>query len=417
MATKYKLVLDKPSEQAIYFPSLIPELPDSEDWEVELQFKLADVSNNNGIFGTFTDNASTYVPYMIAKTNGTISEISSGGSETSQGVGYDFTPIVTLKMSHVGGDSNNVTYDVNGIVSTEASPYGSFPDFNYLFGFVRNKEGQASYYYGADFYYLKITSPSFTETWDANFISSSGNVTTLPSSSGNRDATLPNGGTSVAYDDGTGGGTNTKPVAVIGANASINTGALFTADLSASYDDDDDTITYSTTLDIPAGSSATLSGEATATPSFTPDVDGTYTITSTVNDGTEASDEVTQVLTATTASGSVSNAGSDSVQYAGTNVSLNGSASVGSSFTWSILQAPTSSTATISNASSQNASINLSAIGLYEFQLDVDGELSRVFVRVRAVIQPRTPIASITLSGTEELGRTVTLIAEGKYNA
>lgn len=418
MATKNKLVLDKPSQQAIYFPNLIPEIPDTETWEVEVKFRLADVVNNSGLFSTFTDNTNNYMPYMILKTNGTISEFSGGGSETSQGSGYDFDQIVTLKMSHVGGDSNLVTYDVNGIVSTEASPYGTFPDFNYLFGFVRNMAGQASYYYGADFYYLKITSPNFNETWDADLIGSSGAATTLPSLSGNRDATLPNGGTVVAYDDGTGGSTNTKPVAVIGANAAINTGALFTADLSSSYDDDNDTLTYSSALTtIPDGSTATLADSTTSSPNFTPDIDGVYIITSIVDDGTEDSEVVTQTLTATTPATSISDAGSDSVQHVGANVVLNGSASVGSVFSWSIIQAPTGSSASISNASSQNASIALSTVGLYEFQLSVDGELSSVFVRVRAVIQPKTPTASIALSGTQELNGAITLTANGVYNA
>lgn len=418
MATKYKLVLDRPSEQAIYFPNLIPELPSSETWEVELKFRLAVTTYNNGLFSTFTDNASTYFPYMQAATDGTLREFTGSGTERSQGAGFDFSVLTTLKISHVGGDGSNVTYDVNGVSSTEDSLLSTFPDYNYLFGLVRNMAGQSSYYYGADFYYLKITSTSFNETWDANLIGSSGNVTTLPSLSETRDATLPNGGTVVAYDDGAGGSTNVKPVAVIGADSTINTGSLFTADLSGSYDDDNDTLTYSSALTtVPAGTTATLADSTTASPNFTADLDGTYIITSTVNDGTEDSDEVTQTLTATTPATSISNAGSDSVQYTGVSVTLNGSASVGSVFAWSILQSPSGSSASISNASSQSASITLDTVGLYEFQLDVDGELDKVFVRARNVIQSQTPIASIALSGTQELNGVITLVANGVYNA
>tara|TARA_R110002049_G_scaffold127736_5_gene284606 strand:+ start:3947 stop:5191 length:1245 start_codon:yes stop_codon:yes gene_type:complete len=414
VATKLKLVLDKLNEQAIYFQNLIPEIPDTETWEVEVKFKLADIVNNNGLFSTFTDNANNYMPYTLLKTNGTISEFTSAGNETSQGSGYDFSQVITLKMSHTANDGNNVTYDVNGSVSTEWSPFNTFPDFNYLFGFVRNKEGQASYYYGADFYYLKITSPNFNETWDADLIGSSGAVTTLPSLSGTRDATLPNSGTVVAYDDGTG---NAKPIALLGADADINTGALFTADASGSSDLNDDPLTYITTLDTPAGSAATLADSTTVSPSFTPDIDGTYTLTLVVNDGTEDSDPDTQTLTATTPATSISNAGSDSVQYTGVSVTLNGSASVGSVFAWSILQSPSGSTATISSPANQSTSITLDTVGLYEFQLDVDGELDTVFVRARNTIQPQTPIASIALSGTQELNGVITLVANGVYNA
>lgn len=416
MATKHKLAFDASLEQTISL--LIPEIPQTEDWSIEFDIELADTGINNGLFCKFKTQENNFNPYMALESDGQIREVTSGGTTTTQGSGLDFSGRLIFKMTHLAANPDNMIYSVNGTDINVVTSLKASPEINTIFGLVRDLAGQSSFYYSADFYTLKVVSNTFTETWDANLIGSSGAVTTLPSLSGARDATLPNGGTAVAYDDGTGAGANTKPVAVIGANAAINTGALFTADLSGSYDDDSDTLTYSSALtNIPSGSTATLADSTTASPSFTPDLDGTYIITSTVNDGAENSEEVTQTLTASTSSTSISDAGSDSVQYVGTNVALNGSASVGSVFSWSIIQAPSGSSAAISNASSQNASIVLSTVGLYEFQLSVDGELSSVFVRVRAVIQLKTPIASITLSGTEELGRTVTLIAEGKYNA
>lgn len=413
MATKHKLAFDATLEQTISL--LIPEIPQTEDWDVEFDIELGDTNINNALFSRFRDQQNNYNPYMVLESDGQIREVTAGASVTTQGSGLDFSGRLIFKMTHLEASPNEVTYNVNGATLTVVTSFKAFPEINTIFGLIRTLAGNPSYYYSANFYSLKVTSNSFTETWDANLITSAGNKTTLPSLSGNRDATLPNGATSVAYDDGTGTPANTRPVAVIGADSNINTAALFTADLSGSYDDDGDTITYSSTLSVPAGSSATLSGADTAAPSFTPDVDGTYEIASTVNDGTEDSNEVTQTLTATTPSGSISDAGNNSVQYVGANVALNGASSVGSSFSWSILQAPPASTATITNATSQSASITLTDIGLYEFQLNVDGELSSVFVRVRAAVQLQTPVATIGFNGTPTLNEKITLIAKGSY--
>lgn len=221
----------------------------------------------------------------------------------------------------------------------------------------------------------------------------------------------------ISYQDQT-TSTNTKPVASLGADQNITTGQLFTADATGSSDGDNDTLTYLTTLQVPNGSSATIQDEATTTPSFTPDVDGEYVLTLIVNDGTEDSDPTTQTLTSVTATGATANAGNDSVQYTGSPFSLDGSASTGgSSYSWSLLQAPAGSSASVNNPSLQVASFTPDVTGLYQFQLDVDGSLDTVFVRARNQIPNRTPIAEIKFDGEFALGKKITLIAEGKYNA
>lgn len=87
---------------------------------------------------------------------------------------------------------------------------------------------------------------------------------------------------------------NSAPVASAGAEQHIaaSSAAQVTLDGSASSDADGDVLTYSWTLVAPAGSSATLSGSTSATPTFTADAEGTYTATLVVNDGTVDSPSV-----------------------------------------------------------------------------------------------------------------------------
>lgn len=89
---------------------------------------------------------------------------------------------------------------------------------------------------------------------------------------------------------------NTAPVASAGPDQAVSATLPVSADGSASSDADGDAITYSWTLSAsPAGSAAVLADATTATPSFTPDVPGTYTLQLVVNDGTDdsAPDELT----------------------------------------------------------------------------------------------------------------------------
>ena len=92
--------------------------------------------------------------------------------------------------------------------------------------------------------------------------------------------------------------TNRAPMANAGPDNTVTTGATVVLDGSASVDPDGDTVTYSWAFaSIPVGSTATLTGETTSSPSFTADVTGSYTITLTVSDGiSSASDNV--VITA-----------------------------------------------------------------------------------------------------------------------
>ncbi len=88
---------------------------------------------------------------------------------------------------------------------------------------------------------------------------------------------------------------NNAPVADAGPDQQTYTGNVFQLNGSNSYDIDGDMLNYSWSIVFaPFGSNAQLLNVDSATPNFTPDIEGTYTLILVVNDGTEDSvaDEV-----------------------------------------------------------------------------------------------------------------------------
>jgi hypothetical protein len=98
---------------------------------------------------------------------------------------------------------------------------------------------------------------------------------------------------------GGGGGADgtPPPVANAGSAQSVVAGSVVTLDGSRSTDADRDSLTFAWTLTSkPAGSSASLSGATSASPSFTADVAGTYTASLVVNDGKASSRAMSRSL-------------------------------------------------------------------------------------------------------------------------
>jgi hypothetical protein len=173
--------------------------------------------------------------------------------------------------------------------------------------------------------------------------------------------------------------TNRPPVAVLGPDMTVHVGALVQLNGSASYDPEDKTLTYSWSLTSrPAGSSATLSGPASPTPSFTADAMGTYVVQLIVHDGEQNSAAAS--CTVTSANGPpVANAGQDQTAKVDETVHLNGATSSDPdndplTWAWSFMSRPAGSAATLSSPTAMNPTFTVDRKGPYVVQLIVTDE-------------------------------------------
>jgi hypothetical protein len=97
--------------------------------------------------------------------------------------------------------------------------------------------------------------------------------------------------------------TNTAPVANAGTNQTAAVGAVVTANGSFSSDADGDALTFAWTFTSkPAGSTANLQAPTSSTPTFVPDVEGTYVLQLIVSDVFASSVPATVTITVTSAS-------------------------------------------------------------------------------------------------------------------
>jgi RHS repeat-associated protein len=175
---------------------------------------------------------------------------------------------------------------------------------------------------------------------------------------------------------------NRPPVANAGADQNVVTGSQVTLDGSLSADPDGDLLSYQWTMtERPAGSTAVLSSSDAVRPTFTADVDGTYRISLTVNDGmlTSPADEV--VITATRPNTPpTANAGPDQQVTAGALVTLDGSTSFDPdgdliTYRWEFISRPEGSAAVLSSSTVVRPTLTADLPGVYTLRLIVnDGQ-------------------------------------------
>jgi hypothetical protein len=179
---------------------------------------------------------------------------------------------------------------------------------------------------------------------------------------------------------------NAAPTVRAGANQSVLAGSTVQLDGTASTDPDGNPLTYRwTLLARPTNSSAQLSGAASARPSFTADLTGTYTAALVVNDG--LLDSTTGLVTITAGLGNVApvaRVGVDQTTIPGATVELDGSASSDANgdaltYRWSITARPAASSAAIADPAAANTTFVPDGVGSYTLSLEVsDGQLNHV---------------------------------------
>lgn len=225
------------------------------------------------------------------------------------------------------------------------------------------------------------------------------------------------------------GPANSPPVADAGPNQTVNVGDTVTLDGSNSSDADSDPLTYQWSLESPAGSNATLSGGTTVNPTFIPDIEGTYTATLVVNDGTVDSAPDSAVITAQLVvinNPPVANAGPDQTVDIGAVVSLDGSGSSDAdgdplTFNWT-LEVPAGSGAALSGAATVSPEFVPDVEGIYVATLTVndgtdDSAPDSVSISAQAVVGNTPPIADAGSDQNVLVGETVLLDGSGSSDA
>ena len=214
---------------------------------------------------------------------------------------------------------------------------------------------------------------------------------------------------------------NTAPLVSAGIDLNVVTGFPVILDGSGSYDPDGDLISYQWSFQSkPAGSSAVLVDATTVNPYFMPDVDGTYVISLTVNDGTTDSPVETVTITAgvTAQNPPIADAGIDRNVITGSLVTLDGSGSWDPdddvlSYFWLLKTKPAGSKAKLSEADSVNPSFTADVAGDYVITLIVnDGNADSAFDDVTITagsIAQNAPVANAGKDKNVVTGLIVTL--------
>jgi hypothetical protein len=208
---------------------------------------------------------------------------------------------------------------------------------------------------------------------------------------------------------------NSAPTAKAGADIAARIGETVRLDGGESTDPDGDEITYSWTLtERPAGSTATLSGANTATPSFVVDVNGRYVVRLLVSDGTLTSQPASVIIN-TQNSPPAANAGPDQSGRVGQTIQLDGSGSRDPdgdplTYAWTFTSVPEGSSTGIANASTINPSFVIDRPGTYVVSLVVnDGTATSAPDTVTITTENAPPVANAGPDIGAAVGQTVTL--------
>lgn len=179
--------------------------------------------------------------------------------------------------------------------------------------------------------------------------------------------------------DGSSASGNSVPVANAGLDQNITVGVPVELDGSASSDADGDALTYSWALTSkPNGSSALLASPTSESPTFVPDLAGSYALSLTVNDGKRDSATSSLTLEAVSSnSAPVANAGRGQNVLVGATVELDGSTSSDAdgdalTYSWALTSKPNGSSALLSSPTSVSPTFVPDLTGSYVASLTVN---------------------------------------------
>jgi hypothetical protein len=189
----------------------------------------------------------------------------------------------------------------------------------------------------------------------------------------------------------------TAPVANAGPNQTTKVGANVVLNGSRSTSTDGKPLSYVwSELTIPLGSTATLSGADTVSPTFVADKPGVYQMQLVVYDGLPSAPATVTIPTQLSAP--TANAGPHQTVNVGANVQLNGAGSTDPNglpltYSWQLLSMPTGSAAGLKNPAAVNPTFTVDIAGTYVAQLIVnDGQLSSgpatVTITTEALLAP-----------------------------
>ena len=171
---------------------------------------------------------------------------------------------------------------------------------------------------------------------------------------------------------------NTAPVADAGSDQTVSVGNTATLNAGGSSDPDGDPLTFSWTLEKPAGSQATLSDPLAVCPQFTVDLAGEYVCELTVNDGLvdSAPDQVT-IDTENSLPVAVIQLNPDETLAIAQQVALDGTASYdfdddSLTHAWTLIQKPEGSSAELTDPGQATAYLTPDVAGDYTIQLVVN---------------------------------------------
>jgi len=252
-----------------------------------------------------------------------------------------------------------------------------------------------------------VTVPGISRQMSFTFASTGTAGTTLPPSPDPYSVTLN-------------GTADVPPVVAAGSNRTVVTGSAVTlAGTATDANGQALTPTWSFNGPLPAGSTAVLLNANTLTPSFTPNVGGTYNLTLSVTDGTFT---VTSNMSVTANTRPVANAGPNQAVLVPATVTLDGSGSSDAdgnaiSYLWS-LSRPAGSSASLSNATAQKPTFLADVGGPYTATLTVsDGSLVSSPVSTVLISANTRPVANAGAAQSVTTTAVVQLNGSGSQDA